>query len=151
MIKVFFLAVFVFFISSCEEKVELHSSSVEVSELIYSGNFDINEIKKIGVLLSAQRTLYPEPTWKKETSVKWSEEVEFFKSFQTTLRSHSRDDFFVMEQSIHVVVILNDGSRGYLFGRSTKKGPSFGPKFEVDSFGGVNTALGRLLLEFYEQ
>jgi len=127
-----------------------HGCSPQVSEQVYLGHLELDEIEEISFLESSQKGLYPVPDWEaRSNELVTFRAQEFFERFDNALRKNAftsgeyvRGDV----QTLHILIRLRGKEDAYFCGFAREKGFMLTPMFEQDSYGGINNAVLSLFL-----
>jgi len=137
--------------SSCSKIDKVDSEcSIRVSEKVYNGQFDVNDVEYIGIINGvSQKSLYPLPDWKGSSSILVIKDVKFFKDFKTSLIAAGwKQNPTVVNNivgNVQILVSFKSGPGAYLHCYSTGHSLKVSPMFEDDSYGNENEALFALI------
>jgi len=133
-------------IISCNDEYVHNGCDGNLSNEVYSGRFEANNIKSLGYIASDSRTLYPMPTKEQIDKVLIIKDADFLRAFEKSLKEHSKDQLTQgAAKSFHIFILFKNGKTACLFSSVKTRGAYLSPMFSFDSYGYFNNNLHNLI------
>lgn len=139
--------IFIIITCSCSSKEKINSGcSIQVSENVFSGKFDVNNITSIKIInCVTQQSAYPLPLWKPSNNSIEIHDPAFFNKFKKAIIAAGwktkTPEIIHISGSVQIIVSFKKGPGAYLFCRSTGHSLGVTPMFEHDAYGNSNEPL----------
>jgi len=144
------LSIFGILVAFCGAKdTEFSGCSASRSEDVFHGLFKIEDVKKVVILKSNQKSVYPVPELKKDDAFDSFEDREFFAAFKKALHAPDNRNAKMEKKAdsgFHIFVYFKSGKNACLHGRVSHFGFIVEPMFNGNSFSGRNNELYNVIM-----
>jgi hypothetical protein len=117
------------------------------SDMVFAGEFKIDEVKSIGIVPSKQKSIYPIPDINHNKTWKFTDRPDFIEKFKKSLVSPvNRKEILNpgFHTCFHIYVLFHSGKSACFLGRMGSSGFIIQPMFDRDSYTSNNNEVYNL-------